>query len=381
MRVLQVHNRYREPGGEDVVVAAEAQLLRDAGHEVLAHVVTNPQPPARAAGALALAPWNPWAARRLREVAVEYRPDIAHVHNTWFSLSSAVLAPLRRLDIPTVMTVHNYRFMCANAQLFRADAPCELCVGTHPWHAVRYRCYRDSAAASAVAATAIALNTRLQLWERNVDLFLALSEFSKRRLVAAGLPETQIRVKPNFVSDPGPRPHPPSESDKVLYVGRISREKGLETVLQVWQSAPHGLELLVLGEGPGRAELEARRWDRVRFLGQLPPDAVRAQMLRARALVFPSKMYEGQPMVTLEAFAAGLPVVANDHGSAGEELGHMPEWLVSPGDPGAWRNALGRLVCVKALDAASAALRRMYEEKFSPSVGLRLLEDAYGAAS
>ena len=380
MRILQIHNRYREPGGEDIVVAAEAELLRSAGHEVRQFQVENPPGAVAAATAFAASPWNPLAAKRLRGVVTSFGPQVAHVHNTWFSLTSSVLASLHRLHVPVVVTLHNYRFMCANGLLFRDGAPCELCVGQHPWNAVRYRCYRDSIPASTVAAAAITINSQRGSWENNVDLFLALTEFARSRFIAAGLPEARIRVKPNFVNDPGQRPRPPSASTTVLYVGRISPEKGLEVALRAWAFTPNDLELLVIGDGPQRAELEKRAWGRVRFLGRLSPDETRRHMFEARALLFPSLWYEGLPMVLLEAFAAGLPVLGSDLGSTTEILSSTPDWCVAPGDAVAWEQALSQLADGPLVDAAGREVRAEYEARYTPDEGLRRLEEAYGSA-
>ena len=377
MRILQIHNRYREPGGEDIVVAAEAELLRSAGHEVHQFQVENPPGAVAAATAFAASPWNPLAAKRLRGVVTSFGPQVAHVHNTWFSLTSSVLASLQRLHVPVVVTLHNYRFMCANGLLFRDGAPCELCVGQHPWNAVRYRCYRDSIPASTMAAAAITISSQRGSWERNVDLFLALTEFARSRFIAAGLPEARIRVKPNFVDDPGPRPRPPSASATVLYVGRISPEKGLEGALRAWASAPNDLELLVIGDGPQRAELEKGASGRVRFLGRLSPDEAMRHMREARALLFPSLWYEGLPMVLLEAFAAGLPVLGSDLGSTAEILSPIPDWRVAPGDAVAWEQALSRLADGPLVDAAGRDVRAEYEARYTPDEGLKLLEGVY----
>src|SRR4029450_5924212 len=138
VRVLQLHTPYRQPGGEDAVVRAEAEVLRRSGHEDVQHQVQNPPGAAGAIGSLVLSPWNPLQARKVQGLAERIRPDVAHVHNTWYAQSPAVLWALRRSGVPTVMTLHNYRLVCANGQLFRDGAPCEDCVGTSPWHGVQH---------------------------------------------------------------------------------------------------------------------------------------------------------------------------------------------------------------------------------------------------
>lgn len=380
MKILQVHNRYREPGGEDAVVAAEAELLRSSGLLVMQVDAENPHEAARTAGNLLLAPWNPLAAHRIRRAVESFEPDVAHVHNTWFSLSPSVVAALRAAGVPVVMTLHNFRLTCANAQLFRNGEPCELCVGTHPWHGVRYRCYRGSMVASASAATTIAVNRRLGTWIRSVTTFVALTQFAKSVMVRAGLPEHAIRVKPNFVPDPGPRRTRPSDSSEVLFVGRLSAEKGLGRALEAWrEAAPADLHLVVVGDGPERASLEATAGRGVRFLGRLAPAQVQQRMLASRALLFPSRWYEGQPMVILEAFAAGLPVLGSDLGATAELLEETPDWRVASGSKG-WHHALPLLQDRRAVNAAGAAVRGTYERSFTPEAAATRLRAIYEEA-
>ncbi|HKE98121.1 MAG TPA: glycosyltransferase family 4 protein [Actinomycetes bacterium] len=381
MRILQLHTDYREPGGETAVVRAEAELLRAAGHDVVAHQVVNPAGAAGAALALAASPSNPVAARRAGRLAGRLRPDLAHVHNTWYALSPSVLRALGRAGVPVVMTLHNYRLLCVNASLSRAGRPCEDCVGRLPLAGVAHRCYRGSAVASAAAATTIAANRAAGTWTRHVRRFLVLNEFARERFVRGGLPAERLTVTPNFVADPGGRGRAPSASPTVLFVGRLEPLKGVGTLLDAWAArARPGLELVVVGDGPMRPALERRAPPGVRFAGRLAPGEVRRRMLDARALAFPTLLYEGQPMVVLEALAAGLPVLASDLGGTAELLraGAGAGWLAPPGDTGGWGRALARLDDGAGTDAAGRRLRGLYEQRFTPELGLRRLLDVYG---
>jgi glycosyltransferase involved in cell wall biosynthesis len=382
VRILQVHTRYREPGGEDVVVKAEAELLRAAGHEVVQWQAQNPQGTSGAVAALALSPWNFPAARSLGRVATRLRPHVAHVHNTWFAMSPSVLPALRRAGVPVVMTLHNYRLLCANGALFRDGRPCEDCIGTHPWHGLRHRCYRDSALQSLPAAGTIALHSLLGTWRREVRLFLALNEFSRARFVSGGLPPERIHVKPNFVTDPGPRTVPNSASPTVLYVGRLVSEKGLGVLLEAWRRAAVGsLELVIVGDGPMRPALQRLAVPGVRFAGRLPADEVRRRMLAARALVLPSLSYEVQPMAALEAVAAGVPVLASDIGGMPELLRPLGScWLVPPGVEEAWAAALRRLTDARLVEQGGRQARATYEQSFTEASALDALETAYELA-
>ena len=212
MRILQVHNRYRQLGGEDGVVASEADLLRHNGHEVVEHFVSNASSGAGAAAGLAVAPWNPVSARAVRRAVAEHAPDVAHVHNTWFTLSPSVLGALHRSKVPVVMTLHNYRLVCVNALVFRDGHPCTDCVGRSPWPGVRHRCYRDSAPQSAVAAATLSFNRARGTWVDAVDRYIAPSRGLRDTLIAGGLPAERFIVRPHAVADPGPRIRPPSSS-------------------------------------------------------------------------------------------------------------------------------------------------------------------------
>jgi len=381
LRVLQVHNSYREAGGEDTVVAKEAALLRQAGHVVLEYQVANPEAMLPAVTSLLAAPWNPRSARRMRDFVLENRPDVAHVHNTWWALSPSVVSTLTGLGLPVVVTLHNYRLLCANALLFRNGAPCEDCVGGQPWHGVRHRCYRDSLPGSLMAAGTIALNRRVGTWD-SVALFLALTEFAREMFVAAGFQKEKLRVKPNFVDDPGERAGRPSESNVVLFVGRLSNEKGIPVLLEAWSTLEQpDMELVLVGDGPLRSSLDAAGFRNVRILGPQPPEEVRRLMLSARALVFPSVVYEGQPMVLLEALAAGLPLAISDVAGIPGTVGNPnAAHRAVPGDPQSWAVALAGLGNDTWVDSAGEAGRAVFEARYTPAIGLNELQDAYAQA-
>lgn len=376
MRILQIHTHYRQAGGEDAVVDAESELLRRAGHDVVEWRNRNPERTAAALGALAVGGWNRSTAVRFADETAGSH-DVAHVHNTWFATTPSILVDLERRGIPTVMTLHNYRLTCANALLLREGSPCELCVGSHPWHAVRHACYRGSRAQSLFAAGAIAANRRTGAWDR-IDRFLALTEFAKQKMVQAGLAESKLVVKPNFVADPGNRSAPPSSSGRVLFVGRLAPEKGVRTLVDAWNAADTGdLELTIAGDGPLTAELADAAGDGVHLVGRIDAGDVRRLMLDSRALVFPSEWYEGMPMTMLEALAAGLPILASDLGSMTEIVSPLgPSWLTPPGDSRSLGDAL-RGLATADVDDAGVKARRLWELHYSPETALEGLLAAY----
>lgn len=380
MRVLQIHNRYRLPGGEDSVVEDELKLLRGRGHEVQQLIFSNPDNLVGSSTGLAVAPWNSSSRGRVAAAVRDFKPDVMHVHNTWFRATPAVFRV--ESDAATVMSLHNFRLLCVNALLFRSGAPCTDCVGRGPWRGVAHRCYRAGFVPSLAAAATISLHRAVDTWSL-VDRFIALTEFVRDMHVQAGLDPSRVSVFPDFADDPGHRPRPPSLSDYVLYVGRLSIEKGVDTLVEAWQRGPiDDLRLVVIGDGPERARLESIGAASVEFRGQVDREEVTHLMMGARALLLPSRCFEGgQPRVLLEAMGCGLPVVVSDLGGLAEtvENGRVG-LLVSLDDVEEWVAVLSALREDAHVDRLGALSRRHYEKRHTPALAAQNLETTYREA-
>jgi len=334
MRILKLHTHYQQPGGEDGVFGAEVALLRDKGHTVVPLTFHNKQledVPLLWRAAVTL--WNKEAYSRVREAIHLHRPDILHVHNTFPLASPAVIHAAKAEGVPVAMTLHNYRLLCVNAFLFRQGQVCEACLGRLPWRGALYGCYRESRAASAVVAGMITLHRALGTWNL-VDRFIVLTEFARQKFIEGGFPPEKISVKPNFVHpDPGPGE---GRGGYALFVGRLSPEKGLGTLLMAWERLGGKVPLKIVGDGPLAPEVQEaqKRIPGVEWLGRKAPEEVYALMGEASFLVFPSEWYEGFPKVLAEAFAKGLPVLASALGSQGSIVDHGRTGLhFRPGDP------------------------------------------------
>jgi glycosyltransferase involved in cell wall biosynthesis len=334
MRILTLHTHYRQPGGEDGVFGAEVALLRDKGHTVVPLTFHNKQledVPLLWRAAVTL--WNREAYSRVREAIRLHRPDILHVHNTFPLASPAVIHAAKAEGVPVVMTLHNYRLLCVNALFFRQGQVCEACLGRLPWRGALYGCYRESRAASAVVAGMITLHRALGTWNL-VDRFIALTEFARQKFIEGGFPPEKISVKPNFVHpDPGPGE---GRGGYALFVGRLSPEKGLGTLLMAWERLGGKVPLKIVGDGPLAPEVQEaqKRIPGVEWLGRKAPEEVYALMGEASFLIFPSEWYEGFPKVLVEAFAKGLPVLASALGSQGSIVDHGRTGLhFRPRDP------------------------------------------------
>lgn len=374
MRVLILHSRYLSgpASGENRVVEEEATLLRTGGHEV----VTFTPAFAREKGGVRAGLNAIWSRESVREVSTlikDVDPTVVHVHSLFPVLSPAVIRECSKRGLPVVMTLHNFRLACLPATFLRDGRICEDCLGHVPWRGVVHRCYRQSRAASAAVCASLGVHRTTGTFE-SVSLFLAVSEFIRRKHIECGLDANRILVKPNFVA-PSTRREGPGSSFAVI--GRLSYEKGVDTVLRAGSSVP----LTVIGDGPDRSALSRNAASSVTFVGTMEPGEVVNALASVRAVLVPSRCYEGQPRVILEAFSAGVPVVASRIGGLPELIEHgVNGLLVEPGDDAGWRAAMGQLMD----DAESVQLGRgayeTWRKRFTPQVALPQLENAYRIA-
>lgn len=391
MNVLVVHNFYQQAGGEDAVFQAETAALRARGVNVRLHTVHNDSIQAEHPLGTALGTvWNARSARTLAAVAREHRADVVHFHNTFPLISPAAYRAARAQGAAVVQTLHNFRLLCANALLFRDGHVCEACVGrTPPWPAVQHACYRGSRAGSAVVATMLTTHRLLRTYDRQVDLYIALSEFSRQKLMQGGLPADRLVVKPNFLSGEAARlaeaPAPTApDGAYALFVGRLSPEKGTATLLRAWETLGGRLPLRIVGDGPLAPQVSeaARRQPGIEWLGRQSPERVMELMRGAALLAFPSECYENFPMTLVEAFASGLPVVASGLGAMPGIVEHgRTGRLFRPGDPGDLAAQVGWLLAHPQEHAAMRrAARREYETHYTEARNVELLLGLYRQA-
>ena len=302
-------------------------------------------------------------------------------------LSPSVHRACHDAGVPTVQTLHNFRLLCTNALFLRNGQICEDCLGKTPWRGVVRRCYRDSFLASAAVTRMIVSNRRRNSWGQDVDAFIALTEHSRSKFIAGGLPADRVFVKPNFVEDSHRPGSAPSSSDVVLYAGRLSKEKGVGTLLSAWAGTElrrHG-RLVIAGDGPERAALENRALSlglsssELSFTGHQPLGELRALMSRARAVVVPSVCYENFPRAVVEAMTSGRPLVVAGLGALAELVQHGRTGLqFSPGDAVALGQALRAILSDDSLaDRLGADARAEYLAKYTPERNFEMLMRIY----
>jgi glycosyltransferase involved in cell wall biosynthesis len=322
--ILSVHNSYLQPGGEDEVFRQEAALLEHYGHQVIRCHAHNVELNGKGSLELLIKTiYNSQAYNRVKSLIQGTRPDVMHVHNTFPLLSPAVYYAARDEGVPVVQTLHNYRLLCPNATLFRENHLCEECVSKRaPWPGVVHGCYRDSKPASAATAAMLTVHRLLQTYNKTVTTYIALSDFACSKATQAGIPLDRVVVKPNFVY-PDPR-RGNGSGDYCLFVGRLSPEKGIATLLEAWTRFSPPLDLEIVGDGDLAREVEAAaaQCPHIRWHGALKKPQVYERMNEAAALIVPSTWYEPFGIVVAEAFARGLPVIASKIGALASMVRH-----------------------------------------------------------
>jgi glycosyltransferase involved in cell wall biosynthesis len=384
VKVVVAHNRYREaiPSGENVIVDTEIGQLEAAGVTVVPFQRSSDSIGELPLAQKALLPLSPIYGRQAQQdlsaLLTEHRPDVLHLHNPYPLLSPWVVRTAHAHGVPVVQTVHNYRQVCSSGLYFRDGHNCQDCRGkAFGWPAVAHKCYRGSAAQSALMATTLAVHRGT--W-KSVDRYIALTDRIAAHLVDYGVPADRIVVKPNGLPDPG-EPAPLGEG--FLYAARLSPEKGLELLLDAWQRHPDGAlgPLTIAGDGELRplAERASAERDDVTYLGGL--DRARMDQMRRRAAVIVAvpTWDDVLPTVILEAMAAGRPVVGTAVGGIPYLLGvddatTAAGWAVKP-DP----DALAAALPIARSDAAAVApaARQRYLRSFHPDVLTRQLIEIY----
>ena len=388
MKILLVHNSYQQPGGEDRVYALERQLLESQGHEVITYHRTNSELNGYSAlQRLLAAPKVVWAKdthQQLSQLLQREKPQLVHVHNTFLQISASIFDACREEGVPVVQTLHNFRLMCPAANFFRDGKICEDCREYSLWRSVRHACYRDSSVATALVAIMLVANRRHGIWNNSVANFIALTEFSRKKFAEGGLPVEKIVVKPNFVSpDPG-------EKDEIgegaVYVGRLSPEKGLVTLLQAWRRLRSPVPLWIVGDGPLRGKLEQMALElnlpQVTFMGRVSPKEAQSAIKCAQVLILPSQCYENFPLTIIEALACGTPVICSRLGAMQEIVTDRETGLhFTAGDPEdlaekvEWTWSHPR----ETRDMGKAA-RRAYERRYTAPINYASLMDIYRRA-
>lgn len=370
LRVLLAHDYYQRPGGEDVAFENEVELLRRRGHPVETYVRRNEElEEISDLGAAIAAVWSAQSKRELEALIRWFKPDVLHFHNTFPLISPAAYYAASGPGIQVIQTLHNYRLTCPAATHFRDGGICEDCLGKAvPWPAVLHGCYRESRPQNLVVAAMLSSHKAIGTFSHHVNIYVAVSRTMEEVLIRGGVPRERIRLKANFMHDPGVGQGP---REGALFVGRLAEEKGVLTILEAWEEL-RGIPLTILGGGPLegriRREIRERRLEMVEVKGHVPHGEVLESLRTARLLLAPSLSYEGLPTTVIEAFGCGTPAVVSNRGATAEMVEDGRDGLtIPPGEARKLAMAVRQICEDEDLGRRlGRAARRKYERAYSP---------------
>ena len=314
MKILLIHNRYLKYGGEDTVFEAEKTLLEQNGNKVETLIFDNKIITGIEKIKLIYNSfYNNSSAKLLKSKLNEFKADIIHVHNFFYVASPAIFYVANEYKIPIVQTMHNYRLICAGALLLRESKVCELCVNQKlPLAGIKHKCFNNSILQTTQLTLTTALHKYLGTWKNRIDTYICLTEFAKNKFINSSLeiPIDKIVVKPNFTEDIGVSHN--KREDFYLFVGRLSKQKGIDILMEA--AAKNGFKLEIIGDGELKETVEkmVQTYPNISYHGFQQKKFIIDKLKACKALVFSSISYEGLPLTILEAFSTGTPIIVSD---------------------------------------------------------------------
>jgi glycosyltransferase involved in cell wall biosynthesis len=379
MRILQIHNKYLEQGGEDTVVANERAMLQENGHEVLLCEFDNKDLEGHSTfNVFCRTIFNRKSYKRLSEILETFQPDVAHIHNVYYEASSAVFFALKKKGVPAVMTIHNYRFGCIQSLLYREGKVCELCLGKKSaFNGIKHKCFQNSYAKSLHLALINSINRCVIKRLNPIKKFIFLSEFIKDVLTPIlELKNTEGVIKPNFIQDYG-YATAESREDFYLFVGRLNQQKGIDILIDIFTK--NNKKLHIIGTGPLEDFVKetVKSHPNIHYLGFADKHFIVDKLKKCKALIVPSITYEGQPMTIIEAFSTGTPVFASNIKNLNTFIQDGENgFLFTPENINARFDSFEKLNTIEKTTIYDNA-RAEYEKKFSPQSNCQLLTAIY----
>lgn len=382
MRVLLVHNYYKQRGGEDESFDAEGNMLEHFGHEVIRYTRHNDDIDTTSKTRVAVDTfWNRRSYRELKKLIADVRPDVVHCTNLFPLISTSAYNAANQLKVPVVQSLRNYRPMCLNSFFFRDGKICNQCrTRKLALPGIVNRCYRGSRVGSTIVAMHNFYHHSFKTWSKRVSTFFTPTEFARQQYIQAGFPGEKILVKPNFMTnDPGPAED--NGRTYAMFVGRLSPEKGLHTLAEAWKRLNLKMDLRIVGTGFLNrfvADLAAQN-DNIRYEGHQSLDRVLDMLGQSRFLVMPSEWYETFGRTIMEAYSRGTPVVSSRLGAMAEIVEDGKTGIsYEAGDVGELAQAMKTLVDDEPLRSSMGRnARHVFEEKYSAAANHRILTAVY----
>ena len=326
LKILQVHNGYQIPGGEDVVVANEKRLLEMHGHEVWTYTRNNSELNEMKLWQKLLIPFTAVYSfktyREVKRIIKEQHIDVVHIHNTLMLVSPSVFYAAFHCHVPVVQTLHNFRMLCPAGSFFRGDRICEECSEKGLQCSLKYGCYRGSRVQTFVSAAILKIHRMLGTYHK--VHFICLTEFNRQKLSQLNkkgrevIDMDKVYIKPNFTFQDDVNFESSSHLDYFLFVGRVEALKGIDVVIRAFEQMPDQ-RLVVAGDGPLMEQMQeyirTHEMKNVEFAGYLSKTQLQEKYRKARAVIMSSQCYEAFAMTIAEAYSYGVPVIAGDVGN------------------------------------------------------------------
>lgn len=379
MRILQIHNKYLEKGGEDTVVVNERILLEQNGHEVSICEFDNKDLEGLSKMTLlGKTVFNVKSYKKVVQHIESFKPDIVHIHNVFYTASPSVFFALKKKKVPTVMTIHNYRFGCIQGLLFRDNAICQLCLDRKSsTYGIKYKCFKDSLAKSLQLSIVNSFNKWTLRHHNPVKKYIFLADFTKNLLSSAlSINSQNWTIKPNYVRDFGYSPMEDRE-DFYLFVGRLNEQKGLHLLIDFFTKNKKNLKIIGTGPLEDYVKDNAKKYPNIHYLGYANNAFIIDKLKKSKGIIVPSLTYEGQPMTILEAFSTGTPVFASNTKNLDSIIEHGQNGFLF--DPYDCQDLFSNL---EKFDDRQIYLnsRKSYELKYSPASNYQQLMQIYTSA-
>ncbi len=387
MKILIAHNYYRSsaPSGEDAVAENEIELLKNNGHDVITYTKHNDDlDDSSLINKIAIAKNTIWSNQTYNELTKFLKinkPDIVHFHSIFPQISPSAYKACYDANIPVIHTLHNFRSICPGALLLRDGKACELCLHGSLLNSLKYKCYRNSLLATGTLTATIFYNRLIDAYKKYVTQYIALTDFAASRLIMGQIPEHLISVKPNFLpilNQPGS-----GTGGYAVYVGRLSIEKGVKTLFSAWKDVD--IKLKVIGDGPLMTELKGlpkANLKNIEFCGYLNKKDILDIVSNAAFQLVPSECYEGFPMVLLEAFSCGTPVIGSNIGSIEEIVINNETGIkFEAGNVESLEKTIRDLISNKnKLRDMRVSTRAAFDNKYSKQISYDILMSIYNKA-
>lgn len=382
MHIGILHTAYLERGGEDLVAESEQQLLQTADEVTVTRLsFVNPAGKIKKMIQALLMPFNPASFLRTYRWLLKEKPDVLHVHNWHYAATPAVFIAARMLKIPVVHTVHNYRLLCPSGTLFaNGRLFTESLNGKFPWKAIQEKVYRNSRAQSFMLAFTVWLHSKLGTWKK-INRIICLTEFQRSLLVKQAIvPEEHTCIKPNFTEAAISGPTDNRPAGALVYVGRLTEEKGVNLLLQLLPLLKQPLVFYGTGQLQSAVSDACENHPLAAYRGYGEKKEIKQVLQKADVLLFPSLWFEGMPMIILESFAAGTPVIASRLGAMTSLIADgVNGFFAEPGDAGSFHEAIQRWnnLSGEEKNTMRRSAQNTWLQHYTPAANLNRLLEIY----